>query len=201
MSNARNLARLLPNTSGQLPDANLAAIAAGKVSGQLADANMSSGSVLQVVQGIKSDVSTISNSGPSGWSNIPGLSASITPSSQTSKILVMVALQGGPTAANYYMSAFRTLRNGSAIGVGNPTSGYESATVINQRVPSDVNAAVNVSYQLLDSPATTSSVTYQVQIAGEGGTSFRINTSGSDNNSQSYSWRGSSTITLIEVAA
>lgn len=86
MSNARNLARLLPNASGQLPDVNLAAIAAGKVSGQLADANMSSGSVIQVVSGqLYSDRVTISSS-----SFVPvGAGVSITPLSASSKILVL----------------------------------------------------------------------------------------------------------------
>ena len=48
MSNARNIARLLPNVSGQLPDTNLASIAANKLVGQLPGGNMPSGSIKQI---------------------------------------------------------------------------------------------------------------------------------------------------------
>jgi hypothetical protein len=52
MSLARNLARLFPNASGLLPNANIEAMAASKLTGQVPDANAPSGSVIQVVQSI-----------------------------------------------------------------------------------------------------------------------------------------------------
>ena len=49
MSNARNIARLLPNTSGLIPDTNIAAISGSKISGTLPQSIMPSGTVLQTV--------------------------------------------------------------------------------------------------------------------------------------------------------
>ena len=71
MSLARYLANLL-NSSGQvdlttkvvnqLPNANIAAMAASKLTGQVPDANAPSGSVIQVVQGTSSTIFTSTTS-------------------------------------------------------------------------------------------------------------------------------------------
>lgn len=87
MSNARNLARLLPNSSGLLPDANLAAIAASKLSGQVAYANAPSGSIIQTV-------STPYNGSVATNSSTPvhlGAQISITTKLANSKILVSLS--------------------------------------------------------------------------------------------------------------
>jgi hypothetical protein len=49
MGIARNIARLIPNGSGLLPNANIEAVAATKLTGTVPDANAPSGSVIQVV--------------------------------------------------------------------------------------------------------------------------------------------------------
>lgn len=92
MSNARNLARLLPNTSGQLPDANLAAIAAGKVSGQLPDSAMSSGSVIQVAHTFFEGLVTTSNGGaPLLTSGALLCALDFTPQDASSQIYVLTS--------------------------------------------------------------------------------------------------------------
>lgn len=155
MSNARNLARLLPNTSGQLPDAA-----------------MSSGSVLQVVQATYNT----QGSTTSGTPVSVNLSASITPTSATSKILVVVVLpvQGAPNVNNrVYL-----YRNGSSLFF----AGYTNAQSQN------VNQNATISY--LDSPATTSATTYAPYIAVTSGGTMSVNVGSS-----------LSTITLMEIAA
>ena len=57
-----------------------------------------------------------------------------------------------------------------------------------------------MSAQYLDSPATTSSTTYKIQAYTEYG-DLRINTTGSDISGQNWSYRGASTITVMEIAA
>lgn len=49
MSNARNLARLIPNSSGVLPESVVSTVSASKINGQLTDINMAAGSIIQVV--------------------------------------------------------------------------------------------------------------------------------------------------------
>jgi hypothetical protein len=101
MGIARNIARLIPNGSGLLPNANIEAVAASKLTGQVPDANAPSGSVLQVVQG---NTSTEVNT--SGTSYVDtGLSASITPSSASSKILVLVSQNFGVKRNDPYQAA------------------------------------------------------------------------------------------------
>ena len=184
MSNARNLARLLPNTSGQLPDANLAAIAAGKVAGQLVDANMSSGSVLQVVQGTLSTQYYRSSS--NGWASC-GLEASITPSSTTSKILVIINTSMG-SDSNHNMLACGLMRNGSYLAAQRQLPGVDGT----------YGYALERDIVHLDSPSSTSTLTYAL------GTND-LNSDGANcwvnrRMASTTEVTGVSTITLLEIA-
>lgn len=138
------------------------------------------GSVLQVV----SSVLTSSASTASSSFTASGLSVSITPSSSSSKVFIIVAAAGSQTTSNG--GGIFTIYRG-ATNIGNATDGftylYSNATFTNPfRIP------VNMSF--LDSPATTSSTTYQVY--------FKTNTAGTVQiNEQSTN----STITVMEIAA
>lgn len=205
MSNARNLARLLPNTSGQLPDANLAAIAAGKVSGQLADANMSSGSVLQVVTGRLGDLFTTSST---SFVDVPNLSATITPISTNSKILVVVSFGRATTTTNTLdiAAAIRVLCNGSdALNINGNTAGsrVKACMTIQGMSYNPDHSPGGFSVQAIETPNTTSSLTYKVQAAMQG-SSWSLIVNGSPNNNdtgQMYNVRSQSSITLMEIAA
>ena len=155
------------------------------------------GSVLQVVSTTKTDTfSTTSTT----FTDITGLSATITPSSTSSKIFVIVTLVGGSSIAGY-LCMFRILRGATVIGAGNTVSGYNSATVGGMRSPADANASWVVPMSFLDSPSSTSALTYKVQGEIEASASnLRINTTGSDASNTDFSYRGASTITLMEIA-
>jgi hypothetical protein len=155
-----------------------------------------SGGIIQVVSTTKSDTfSTTSSS----FTDITGLSVSITPKFATSKILVIMNLTGGNSVYSS-LCTFRLVRDSTAICVGNTTAGYTSATVGGVRQSLDNNASWYLSANFLDSPATTSATTYKVQCYTEGNT-LRINTTGSDASVSNWSYRGASTITVMEVAA
>lgn len=130
------------------------------------------GTVLQVVQSTKTTAtSTTSTSFVDA-----GLSASITPTSSTNKILVLVS---GIAYASGGGFTYTTLYRGTTTNLGQ-ASGFVKATGGNsQPMP----------FNYLDSPATTSSVTYNVYIAGSGTTSY-FGESGF-----------ACTITLMEIAA
>jgi len=121
----------------------------------LARAALPTGSVLQVVQGsITATATTISTSYVTS-----GLSLSITPSSVSNKVLVFFS---GPTycaniTGNYGAIA---IFNGS----NNLISGFAGS-------PGQSGGYCNSSLVYLDSPATTSAVTYAIYIKSEGASS------------------------------
>jgi len=147
---------------------------------KFAKASMPLGSVLQVV----SSVLTSSASTASSSFTASGLSVSITPSSSSSKVFIIVSAAGGQTTSNG--AGIFTIYRG-ATNLGNATDGftylYSNATFTNPfRIP------VNMSF--LDSPATTSSTTYQVY--------FKTNTAGTVQINEQPT---NSTITVMEIAA
>ena len=158
---------------------------------------MPAGSVLQVVQTVKGD--TYSQTSTT-FTTIPGLSASITPSSATSQILVTVevAYSGVPNA---YI-AFKLQRNGSDILV--PT---ETGTGIECSGGGVINSSGNEQYSIhkevfskLDSPNTTSATTYSVQLSPMRTSSQLAWINRSEQLGDDNQFRTVSTITLMEIA-
>jgi len=128
---------------------------------------------------------------------VPGLEATITPTSATSKVLIIANVAFGPSTSN---SHGLTLTDDSGNLLLPPTSSggrreghHWQATNFNRNVHS-------VTMSLLHSPATTSAFTVQVRAVNGGGT-LRINRGESDGTSGNTDFlRGVSTLTLIEVA-
>jgi len=156
------------------------------------------GGILQVVSTTKTDTFTASLAQGTETA-ITGLSASITPSSTSSKILVQVAISSGATNDN--VSQFYTLfRDSTALGEGDAAGSRQTVTAFSPQGVS-VEQFVNSSINFLDSPASASSLTYLVKIshARSVTNSVFINRSSVDSDSNFIS-RASSTITLMEVA-
>jgi hypothetical protein len=187
MGIARNLARLVPNGSGLLPNANIEAVAASKLTGQVADANAPSGSVLQVVSTIKTD--TFSMTG--GLTDITGLTATITPISASSKIMIFVnSFQSNSSSSG--LTTYNLLRGATNIcqpsNTGLAFSGSANVYIQN------VDSIFPFSISFLDSPATTSATTYKVQVKSNTGTVYI-------NRRETADSAMPSTITLMEIAA
>ena len=155
------------------------------------------GKILQVVQTVKTDQFT---STAYAYTDITGMSVSITPASASNKILVSFELQVGG-AANTYAS-FRLLRDSTHIGVS-------TVTDTNWRVGTLGSLSHENSYQLentgtsfLDSPNTTSAITYKLQQSSYYNRTISINVPTSTSTAaNSYTATGISTITVMEVAA
>ena len=143
------------------------------------------GGIVQIKQTVlDTDRSTTSTS----FADVTGFSVSITPTSASNKILVM-------------LSARVNCSSGSNANTRASVSVFRGATnVVNQFVGSflgatggnDMNAYNSVNTSYLDSPATTSAVTYQVKFA-------------SDNSANTTSITGGtnpprSTLTVMEVS-
>ena len=153
----------------------------------------SAGQVLQVVSTFKSDIFSTSST---SMVDITGMAATITPKFSNSKILVLINLTVGYAGNNY--SPVNLVRNGTNIAQPTTSSTYQ-ATLNNYGgegsgfTAGTAQAQYALSY--LDSPATTSAVTYKLQIYTTGGTTY-INTRPASQNGTC-----TSTLTLLEVAA
>jgi hypothetical protein len=135
------------------------------------------------------------------WTNITGLSVSITPQSTTSKILVLLNLTDGG-GGNNYERVYQITRNGTAIGLGPTFSNQMVQACFQTGIGSlATNAVCNTGiWQFVDSPSTTSSTTYQLQgwASSSSVTTSYINQPYVPNTS--FSSGGSSTITVMEIS-
>jgi len=156
------------------------------------------GAILQVVQTIKTD--TFSTSSTS-LTDLTGLSVSITPSSASNKILVKVSL--GLVAGNLdnITVGFLVLRGSTGIFAGDAAGSRPQLSFRTSAITGDNHGLGGVGFMGLDSPATTSLVTYKVQLMVQSGYSAYINRTASDaNTSESYGGRTACSIIAMEVA-
>jgi hypothetical protein len=153
------------------------------------------GSVLQVVSTTKTDTFSTTSS---TYNDLTGLSATITPQSTGSKILIMYNYESNATeTSNQLMS--RLMRDSTPIAVGDSAGSRTPATTgMNGQSTASV-MQVNFG-QFLDSPGTTSAVTYKIQVrCTVNGQTAYVGRTITDSDTANYS-RTPSTITLIEVA-
>ena len=138
-----------------------------------------SGGIIQVKQVTKTDGFATSST---SYVDITGLSLSITPSLSSNKILVRVCITigSGQTGAD---NKIRVLRGSTNI----LTSDYLV------RNDESTSGGKEHTIEVLDSPATTSAVTYKIQGLAETNEIF-VNRNGSNDVT------GQSTITLMEVS-
>lgn len=153
----------------------------------------STGSILQVVQSVKTDTFTGVANGTA--LSVTGMSATITPSSTSNKIWIISHIMYGSTGTTYG-GWFR--RNGVDIGIGD-AAGSRQRVSMGMALSSDANQTNTFIYSFLDSPSTTSAITYQLFVNNDNGNSFLLNRSVNDSDS-STGKRGISTITLLEVS-
>jgi hypothetical protein len=157
------------------------------------------GKVLQVVQTAVTGASAYN--GTDGWLGIGVLTTNITPTSSTSKILVEVSLCIG-TTTNLY-GHVRMMRNGTAAGIGDSVGTYRNRASF--PVSGDTHEWTKADtrvWKYLDSPNTSSQVTYSFEVHIQSGQTLKINTGGGeDEDTATTGARYVSTVTLTEVAA
>jgi hypothetical protein len=158
---------------------------------------MPAGTVLQVVQ---DTVTTTFTTTSSTFVDITGYSASITPRSSSSQILAIASINGATSdATSGSVGGWRLVRTSTAIAVGTsagsrtPVSGALSSRSTGSSV---VNFTSAISF--LDSPNTSSAVTYKAQAYVGAGTLFINRTE--DNTDAGLYPRPVCTLTLLEIA-
>ena len=161
-----------------------------KMSGTSLPSGISTGKVLQVVETRKTDTASTSSS---TFSAISGLSASITPSSSSNKILVSFTICG--SGGNHHHAAISRDSGSNFVGAG-VAVGNRPAT--NAYFNVDANEARSNTAIILDSPSSTSELTYQVYWRSNSSTLY-LNRTQNDVDF-AYSARSASSVTLMEIA-
>jgi len=121
------------------------------------------GAVLQVVQGGRTSRVTVSSN---TFADV-GVSATITPKSSSSKILIMLTgVMSNSAAGN--QTALKLFRNSTEIGSGTGASGSGSGKNIFMSMLQEANSSYHFDgfgQNFLDEPSTTSEITYKIQMA------------------------------------
>lgn len=161
------------------------------------------GKVLQVVNTAKTD--TFVSSATVTDTPVTGLTVSITPTSSSSKILVICNLgiasenaQGAATKLTRTIGG-STTQISLADAAGSRSRGSFAGSAYRGNGGGYLIMMLNQNLNYLDSPATTSAVTYGVQVSSLN-TGTYINRTGNDTDSNDM-YRGVSYITVMEIAA
>jgi len=145
------------------------------------------GKVLQVVSATKVDAfSTTSTS----FVDVTGLSVSITPASTSNKILIILNVGVAHSTNDTNNTKGKIMRDSTPIGFSEPTTGR---AFIHYGTYNDYDPST-YSMSILDSPETTASTVYKLQLAVSAGTAY-INRSRLGTSALTIS-----SITVMEVA-
>lgn len=143
------------------------------------------GGVLQVKQQVYSTYTQITSNSYVDT----GITLNITPTSASSKILIIASIQcANGTGVNANETGFQFVRGSTSIRV------YERPIFAYNQSGDNLSIDANVSLVFLDSPSTTSATTYKVQARENSSGTMRINDYFSGNGN------GCSTLTLMEIS-
>ena len=193
-------------SSGGLPAGSVtsATLADGAASGT--KLTLPAGSVLQTVYASTPDSSYYSNS--NSWTDY--LSASITPTSSSNKILIYHVVTYGGNDNSY--AAGRIYRSGSGTTnthVRTPTNyQWAESRFTDSTFPMFMNANANDPYKMYtntiiveDTPASSSAVTYTCAVKADGANRTAFINRSDNNPTNGYNPRPVTTITLMEIKA
>ena len=159
------------------------------------------GKILQVLQSTFTGTQTISASGFMNWTDISSLSVTITPSSSSNKILLIAQVSCAVLTVDRIV-ALRFTGGNSGNFVGDAASSRARAGTF-FTTPSGPGYGINTSLMMnyLDSPSTTSAITYKIQAApnySSGNVAINYN-AGSDADT-AYITRAACSLIVMEVA-
>jgi hypothetical protein len=145
---------IINGTSGDISASSLTGVDTGKI--------------LQVKNAIKTDTQSVTNDNNGNFTDVTGLSLSITPSSSSNKVLfkgyVAMSCEANSTLA------IRIFRDSTEIGKSTADStaannSTATARCLNVSTSTIKNAMYQLQFEVLDSPNTTSATTYKVKFA------------------------------------
>jgi len=166
---------------GNGTNAVMASLAAADLTGTISNSIFPTGTILQVLYNATSSVTTATTS---TLIDI-GLSVVITPTRSTSSIAVLVGVNGIDKSGNTGI-ILKLLRGASIVSNIEGLAGFNAA--------SNEQCVGGVSLFFIDSPATTTTQTYKVQMASYNGNSVSVNGNGG------VPGNSVSTIMVMEIA-
>jgi len=157
--------------------------------------NFTTGKILQAVSTATANQFTTSSN---TLTDCTPMTVNITPSATSSKVLVSVNMTVGGTADNRTGIA---LQRGSTDIFQGADSSSRQGTSSGSPVNED-NSVYNVAFQFLDSPSSTSELTYHIQVSAQasGSEVFYLNRTGTNADAQ-YAKHTASSITVMEIGA
>ena len=155
-------------------------------------AGATGGGIIQTVTLTKTDTASFVSDGSEV--EFTGFQPTITPSSNSSKILIMISLTYGATSTTYKL---RIKRGSTQILLGD-ADGSRQRSSAGLGLVGDGNQCDTCTFIGIDSPATTSATTYKLFFTNDNTRAIRINRSFDDSNS-SVGGRHVSTLTLMEI--
>ena len=167
----------------------------------LASSAISTGKILQVQYDNKASTASTTDKASSGnYADL--LSVDITPSATSSKIMISAMVTEGASSSSDGSCILRCLRDSTPIAGGTASGSRISSTTGRKTASADANTINSESITWIDTPSTTSQVTYKVQFASRGGGSGTayIGQTANDSNSSEHQ-RTSCNLTLFEIGA
>ena len=158
--------------------------------------------ILQVVEAVKTDTATTSTT---VYNAISGLQPQITPSSSSNKIMIFINLKWGFSNENNDVNfkLFRSIGGTETEIFSGDASNSNSLGFYGAQdaLGKCIHIMMPISSQYLDSPNTTSQITYLIKWHIQRSASYNyLNRPGSNDTSDDYH-RASSSVTLMEVAS
>ena len=158
------------------------------------------GGIVQIVQTTKTDTFEVTGT---SFTDVPGMSVAITPASTSNKILILLNVHYGNGADAG--AAIKLLRGSTEIFIGDAASSRPRVTIGGLDLTDTNNAIYSMdssSACFLDSPSTTDSTLYKIQLRGRDsfGSGF-LNRTSNDADDSTSGIRAVSSITVMEVQA
>lgn len=150
--------------------------------------------IIQVVSTPKYDTFTTTSQ---SWVDITGMEVTITPTSSSNKMLLIAQCNLGVSGTGDTFIKFAG--GNSGVYIGNAAGNRRQvAGASGNDYDTQYNFSNTIVY--LDSPATSSAITYKIQMLAGTGQGAHLNRDGEDPDSIE-GWRGASSITVLEVQA
>jgi len=147
-----------------------------------------------IIQVVSTNLPTTFSTTSTSYTDITGLSVSITPTSASNKVLVLVGFSASVSGDIAVM--YQLVRDSTAINIGDAAGNRTRASFSNLTNDNTFQLGT-FNLNFLDSPATTSATTYKMQMFVNSGTGY-INRTGVDTDAATRP-RTAANITVMEV--
>tara|TARA_R100000306_G_C4362873_1_gene136190 strand:- start:378 stop:1214 length:837 start_codon:yes stop_codon:yes gene_type:complete len=171
------------------------------------------GKIGQVLQAVKTDRTSITSTTTNAYAAITGLTQAITPAATSSKVLVLAYISWHLVPSANGTIHFGIFRDSTQVGQGAADASRNPSTVTFRGTSGQTTPGLawytygmrSDAFQFLDSPSSTSAITYSIKVSGGATYTSTIIVNGTDTatggSQLDYQPAASSGITVMEVLA